>query len=132
MNRIRSRALDFCKRCLEYRRLPVFLAIGAVLVMLPALKLGLVADDLPQRAVELRPDQLPARLQETGNSPDSGKFSTVLFDLFGINRNPQSVVLMKNYGALPWWTPDDLRLSLCRLPRSRTGLITGSFPTRPR
>jgi len=82
--------------------------------MLPALKLGLIADDLPQRAVELRPDQLPPRMQETGNPADSGSFSTVLFDLFGFNRNPQCMAAMKNYGTLPWWTPDDLRLSLCR------------------
>ena len=106
--------MDFSKKFLAHRYLPVFLAIGAVLVMLPALKLGLIADDLPQRAVELRPDQLPPRMHETGNPADSGSFSTVLFDLFGFNRNPQCLALMKNYGTLPWWTPDDLRLCLCR------------------
>lgn len=74
MNYLGTRALDFCKRWLEYRRLPIFLAIGAILIMLPALKLGLIADDLPQRAVELRPDQLPPRMSDTGNPADSGKF----------------------------------------------------------
>jgi hypothetical protein len=82
--------------------------------MLPALKIGLFADDLPQRAVELRPSQLPARMHETGNPADSGSLLTVVCDLFGFNRNPQCLALMKNYGTLPWWTPDDLRLSLCR------------------
>ena len=106
--------LNVLKRFLEQRHLPAALAIGAIVVMLPALKLGLIADDLPQRAVELRPDQLPLRMQETGNPADSGSFSTVLFDLFGFSRNPQCLALMKNYGTLPWWTPDDLRLSLCR------------------
>jgi len=81
---------------------------------LPALGTGLVMDDLPQRAVELRPDQLPPRMQETGNAPSSGSFSTVLFDLFGLSRNPQCMVAMKNYGTLPWWTPADLRVCLCR------------------
>ena len=90
------------------------LPLGRSLVMLPALKTGLVADDLMQRSVELRPSQLPARMHETGNPADSGSLSTVLFDLFGLNRNPQSMALMKNYGTLPWWTPDDLKLSLCR------------------
>ena len=113
-NRTGAWVLDFTKRLLAHRYLPVILAVGAILVMLPALKLGLIADDLPQRAVELRPDQLPPRMQETGNPPDSGRFSTVLFDLFGFSRNPQCVVAMKNYGTLPWWTPDELRLSLCR------------------
>jgi len=109
-----TRALDFSKRFLAHRYLPAVLAIGAILVMLPALKTGLVLDDLPQRAVELRPDQLPPRMHETGNPADSGSFSTVLFDLFGFDRNPQSMALMKNYGTLPWWTPDGLRCSLCR------------------
>jgi hypothetical protein len=81
--------------------------------MLPALKTGLMLDDLPQRAVELKPDQLPPRMHETGNPLDSGSFSTVLRDLF-FNRNPQDMTLMKNYGMLPWWTADNLRLGLWR------------------
>ena len=105
--------LKVLKRFLEHRHLPAALAIGAILVMLPALKIGLVADDLPQRAVELRPDQLPPRMHETGNPEDSGSFSTVLRDLF-FNRSPQDMALMKNYGMLPWWTPDDLRVGLWR------------------
>ena len=113
-NPVGTRALRFFKRWLEHRRLPLFLAIGAIAVMLPALKLGLIADDLPQRAVELRADQLPPGIAETGNPVDSGTFSRVLFDLFGCSRNPQTIAMMKNYGTLPWWTPDDLRLSLCR------------------
>ena len=64
-NGIGIRVLDLLKKFLSHRRLPIFLAIGAVLVMLPALKVGLVADDLVQRAVELNPDQLPAGLQDT-------------------------------------------------------------------
>jgi hypothetical protein len=109
-----ARLLEFSKRFLAHRHLPTILAIGAIVVMLPALKIGLFADDLPQRAVELRPDQLPPRMHATGNPANSGSFSTVLFDLFGFNRDPQCVVLMKNYGMLPWWTPDDLKCALCR------------------
>ena len=62
-----AKARDLLKRFLEHRRLPAILALGAILVMLPALKTGLFMDDLPQRAVELKPDQLPPRMQETGN-----------------------------------------------------------------
>ncbi len=111
---IRKFVLAFLRRCLEYRLLPIILALGAIVVMLPAVKLGLIADDLPQRAVELKPDQLPPRMHETGNPADSGSFSTVLFDLFGLDRDPHCVASMKTYGTLPWWTPDDLRCSLCR------------------
>ena len=99
--------LDFSTRFLSHRHLPIFLAIGAILVMLPALKIGLVADDLVQRAVELRPDQLPARLQDTGMAQNPGSLGAVLHDLFpGITRMAQA----KDYGVLPWWAPDDLRL----------------------
>jgi hypothetical protein len=128
-----TRVLDFLKRFLEHRYLPAILAIGAILVMLPALKIGLAVDDLPQRAVELKPSQLPPRMHETGNPADSGSFSTVLRDLFGFSRDPQNMALMKNYGTLPWWTPDNFRVLPFggRSPRSLTGLITGSFPTRP-
>ena len=103
--------LNVLKRFLEHRHLPAILAIGAILVMLPALKTGLMADDLVQRAVELRPDQLPARLRDAGIPPDSGSLGTVLRDLFpGINR----MAPVKNYGLLPWWTPDDMKLGLWR------------------
>ncbi len=87
------------RRFLSHNHLPVFLAIGAVLVMLPALKMGLVLDDLPERAVALRPDQLPPRMHKTGNPADSGSFQTVLRDFF-LNRSSEERALMKNYGAL--------------------------------
>ncbi len=54
---------------LNHRHLPLILAAGAILLMLPSLRLGLIADDLPQRMIELRPDQFPARIQETGMLP---------------------------------------------------------------
>jgi len=113
-NQTCARLVDFSKRFLAHARLPVLLALGAVLVMMPALNTGLFADDLMQRAVELPPGQLPPRMSETGNPVASGSFSTVLFDLFGFNRDPQYVALAKNYGTLPWWTPADFHLSLCR------------------
>ncbi|MGA2246736.1 MAG: hypothetical protein ABSH48_17225 [Verrucomicrobiota bacterium] len=113
-NRTSARILEFSKRCLAHGQLPTLLALGAILVMVPALKTGLFADDLMQRSVELQPGQLPTRMHETGNPVDSGSFSTVLFDLFGFNRDPQYLALAKNYGTLPWWTPDDFHLSLFR------------------
>jgi hypothetical protein len=107
--------LASAKKFLEHRYLSVFLAIGAILVMFPALKTGLMLDDLVQRAVELRPDQLPARMHDTGLPPDSGSLGTVLRDLFpGLGRDSRSIAQAKNYGLLPWWAPDDLRLGLWR------------------
>ena len=116
-NGIGTPVLDFSKRFFEYRYLPVILAIGAILVMLPALKTGFGSDDLLQRVVELKPGQLPPRMHETGMlAPDSGSFGTVLCDLFPgfSNRDPQCVALAKSYGILPWWTADNFKVRLCR------------------
>jgi hypothetical protein len=111
----RTRAFNLFQRWLEHPRLPAMLALGAVLVMLPALKLGLVADDLPQRMIALPPTQVPPRIYDTGIPPDSGSFSTVVRDyFFGCYRDPQRAALARNYGMLPWWTPDSLSLGLWR------------------
>jgi hypothetical protein len=112
-NRTATRVWEYLKLFLEQRHLHLVLAIGAILVMLPALKTGLFLDDLPQRALELRPGQLPPRMHETGNPADSGSLPTVLRDLY-FNRTPQDMAAMKNYGMLPWWTADNLRLGLWR------------------
>jgi len=106
--------LDCLRRFLEHRRLPVILGLGAVLLMLPALKTGLVADDLIQRSVELKPNQLPPRMYETGIPADSGDLSTVLCDLFGFSRDPQCMARAKNYGVLPWWVLENLKAALWR------------------
>src|SRR5512138_1542776 len=107
--RARTRAFNLFQRWLEHPRLPVMLALGAVLVMLPALKLGLVMDDLPQRMVALPPEQVPPRIHDMGLPLDSGSCSTVMRDLFfGFYRDPQSGALARNYGLLPWWTPNSL------------------------
>jgi hypothetical protein len=109
------RVLNLFPRWLEHRRLPLMLAVGAVLVMLPSLKLGLVADDLPQRMIALPPDRVPPRIHDAGIPQESGSLSTVLRDYFyGCYRDPQHAALALNYGILPWWTPDSLRIGLWR------------------
>jgi hypothetical protein len=110
-----TRVWDFSKRFLAHRYLPAALAIGAILVMLPALKIGLFWDDLPQRVIELKPSQLPSRMYELGIPANSGSFSTVLNNLFNY-LDPKGVAMAKNYGIVPWWTPDhvNVRLALWR------------------
>lgn len=91
------------------------LALGAVLVMVPSLRLGLVADDLPQRMIALPPNRVPPRLHELGFPPNSGSFSTVLRDyFFGFYRDPRCGVLVRNYGMFPWWTPSSATIGLWR------------------
>lgn len=114
-SRTRMRALDLFQGWLEHPRFPAMLALGAVLVMLPALKLGLIMDDLPQRMVALPPDQVPARLHDLGLPLNSGSCSTVVRNFFfGYYRDPQRAALARNYGLLPWWTPDSLKIGLWR------------------
>ena len=113
--RTRTRALNLFQRWLEHPRLPAMLALGAILVMLPALKLGLVADDLLQHVIALPPDQVPPRIHDMGFPLNSGSFSTVVRDFFfGFYRDPQCGALARNYGVLPWWTPDSARIGLWR------------------
>ena len=108
------RILFLIKLGLKHRYLPVVLAVIGFIVMLPAIKSGLMADDLVQRITELRPEQLPSRVYDMGVVPaDTGKLSTVLFDLF-FNTNRQSMKAAKDYGIFPWWMSSDVRLALWR------------------
>lgn len=102
------------KTWLEYKRLPVILAIVAVIFMLPSLKLGLMMDDLIQRVPQLNPSQT-SRLYEAGLVlKEPGKLSTVLFETFGFPRDKYQQKLARDYGCLPWWMPDNIKCSLWR------------------
>jgi hypothetical protein len=114
-NDTRTRVLHFFQRWLEHPRLAAMLALGAVLIMLPALKMGLVLDDLPQRMIALPPERVPPRIHDLGFPVNSGSFSTVTRDFFdGFYREPQSRALMRSYGCFPWWTPDSAMIGLWR------------------
>ena len=106
--------LDFLKRFLEHRHLPVILAIGAILVMLPALKIGLSPTIC--RSARLSFDRTNCRREcrrrATLRIPAVSRPSFLTFSAF--SRNPQCMAAMKNYGTLPWWTPDDFNLRLWR------------------
>ena len=110
-----SKLLSAVQGGLAHRFLPVILAVIAFLIMLPAINSGLAMDDLLQRTIQLKPEQIPSRLYNTGMVPeDSGKLSTVLFDLFGFNRKTENTKLAKDYGTLPWWMPGSMKASLWR------------------
>ena len=104
------------KKFFESKHLPWILGVAAVIVMLPALKTGLLMDDLIQRIPELKPSQIPPGLYRTGAVPDNtGKLSTVLFETFpGFSRDRELWKKSKNYGILPWWLPDETRCCLWR------------------
>lgn len=107
--------LFLIKGGLAHKFLPVILVIASFIVMLPAIRSGLMMDDLMQRTIQLKPGQIPSRLYDTGVVPkDSGKLSTVLFELFGFGRNTQNIKAAKDYGVLPWWVRDDIKAVLWR------------------
>jgi hypothetical protein len=121
------------KRILESRYLPWMVSIIAVVVMLPAVKTGLVMDDLGQRFPQLPPAQIPAGLFRTGYVPDnSGRLFTVMSDLFGFPRDRNHWKMAKNYGILPWWLSDDTQCSLWRpLTSVSHWLDYRLYPDRP-
>jgi hypothetical protein len=84
-------------------------------MMLPALKTGLVMDDLIQRIPQLEPSQIPPGLEKTGMVPDNtGQLSTVLFETFGFPRDRTRRHMARNYGIMPWWSPDEAQAALWR------------------
>ncbi len=96
-------------------RLPVLLALAAVVLMVPALRTGLMLDDLVQRTMQVKPADLPPRIMDTGFvSSDSGQLGTVLCDLFGFPRGEERFAHAKDYGILSWWVPEDLSAALWR------------------
>ena len=103
------------KQFLKSKHLSWILGVAAVVIMLPALKTGLMTDDLIQRIPQLKPSQIPQGLYQTGAVPDNtGKLSTVLFETFGFSRDRKHWRAGRDYGVLPWWFSDETRASLWR------------------
>ena len=112
---IRYSTIMVVKRFAQSRHLPWVLGAAAIVIMLPALKTGLMTDDLIQRIPQLKPSQIPPALYQTGAVPDNtGKLSTVLFETFGFSRDREHWRAGRNYGVLPWWLSDETRCSLWR------------------
>jgi hypothetical protein len=98
------------RRGLGHRYLPAVLSVAAFIIMLPALKAGLITDDLMHRSMLVESSELPERFRDTGIIPEgSGKLSTALYRLFGAGRTDRDVKNLKDSGILPWWTYDGLR-----------------------
>ena len=69
--------IEFLKRLLAHRQLPLWVAVGAILAMVPALKTGLIADDVVQRAFQFKATESPAHPRELF-PPDPGTLHGVL------------------------------------------------------
>ncbi|MBN2138041.1 MAG: hypothetical protein JW720_09550 [Sedimentisphaerales bacterium] len=100
---------------LEHRRLPVFLALLAIFVMLPALGHGWLLDDMMFRA---RLAELPATGSEIENT--GGLFRgardlpDAIFGLYAFFADEEGVKQIKDYGIIPWWTDPNCQISFWR------------------
>ncbi len=108
----KTRLLEKLQGWLRNRKVPRVLAFAAVVLMIPALWSGLAVDDLVQRAFQLKHDELPPSIRDTGLPLESGTLGAVVCDLFGFGRHRESVLQAKNYGLLPWWTRDDTKAAI--------------------
>ncbi len=103
------------RRGLGHRYLPAVLAVAAFVIMLPALKAGLITDDLMHRSMLVEPSELPEQLHDSGMIPEgSGKLPTVLVSLFAPVRTSGDVRRLKGSGVLPYWTYDGLKACFWR------------------
>ena len=103
------------RRLTGHPGLSLALALAAIVLMLPALKIGLLGDDIIQRLRQLTPAELPARIMDTGFVPsESGKLSTVLGGLFAYIPGEAAATRARDYGIAPWWAPEAWTAALWR------------------
>jgi hypothetical protein len=115
MNNKMTRMTALARRFLECRRLPLALALAAIIFMLPALRAGLLCDDLIQRLNQFPRAELPPRVLDTGFvAKDSGQLGTVLVNLFGFLRDKETATRARDYGIAPWWASEGWRAALFR------------------
>jgi len=119
------------QRLLAHPHFPVWLALGAVLLMVPALKTGLSADDLVQRPFQFKLRELPPQMRQL-MPPDSGTLPRVLSSLFGSVTTPDQLAAAKEYGIVGWWAPEDIKCGLWRPVTAFTHWLDYRFyPNQP-
>jgi len=97
---------------LASRHLPLILAILAVIVSLPAARMGLTTDDYIHRAKLLGDVESNRPLVDTDLMPSGGgRLGPVLSDLFVMVDPDENLQRLRTYGALPWWTDEGYRVA---------------------
>lgn len=106
---------------LASRRLPVILALAAIVVSLPAVGTGLMTDDFMHHPLLAGESPSLQRLSEVDLAPrDPGRLRTALSDLFVVVDPNENLQRFRAYGALPWWIADDYRVAHWRPVASLT------------
>ncbi|MBN2272504.1 MAG: hypothetical protein JXN61_17965, partial [Sedimentisphaerales bacterium] len=100
---------------LASRRVPIVLAVMAVVVMLPALGHGWFLDDMMFRARFLASSEESGRMGEVGGLfKGTASLSEAMSGLYAFFMDDEGVEKVKDYGAVPWWTDPDCRISFWR------------------
>lgn len=100
---------------LESRRLPVYLALLAVVVMLPALGHGWFLDDMMFRARFLASSGASDEIQRVGELfRSTSKLSDAMSDVYAFFKDKEGIEKAMNYGVIPWWTDPECRISFWR------------------
>jgi len=106
--------VGYIRGFLEHRRLPVFLAVLAVVVMLPALGHGWFLDDMMFRARFLEPTGTGDEMGKVGGLfKSTAKLPDAMSDLY-VFFNDEDAEKVMDYGAIPWWADPDCRISFWR------------------
>lgn len=87
----------------------MILVVLAVIVTLPALRAGLLNDDLHHWSVLADPNTIPADLTNAGLGSDKGgQLTGAVAEQFAPMDQQRNLADLKEYGAIPWWTYDGL------------------------
>jgi len=93
---------NFILNSLTHRRLPIILAILAVLLALPALKVGWLVDDHYIRLI----------MQGSSHFEDISSGPTGIFEVF--DGDAERTHRMMDYGLAPWWTYEKIKANFYR------------------
>lgn len=107
-----EKILVLLRRGLEHRYFPAALIIFAVVIMLPALNEGFIQDDLYHRLRLVEPSKLDHRFYDVGIiSPGSAGLRAAVQDMHSLVRNDHDLQKLRDFGACPWWAPENFRFS---------------------
>jgi len=130
----RVTALSQARRVLASSYWPVVLALGAMVVSVPAVKTKPLTDDFIHGAMRAGSGPFTDRLAEVDLArQNSGELWHVLAQMHSIVQPEVNLGKLKAYGALPWWTSEGFRVAFWRPVASLTHwldyrLFPQSFP----
>jgi len=100
---------------LAHRYFPIVLVVLAIVIMTPALKVGWIMDDVIHRLALLDASRVSDELLDLFAVPtDRGRLSFAVNHLYSFIHPGVNLAGPTDYGLLPWWTFESLRISFWR------------------